>query len=384
MTTGLVLFTRDLRVRDNPALAAAAREHEQLLPLFVLDDHLVTAAGERRQAFLADALHDLSGSLGGLAVRRGETVAETVKLARAVGAHTVHVADDASVFAQRRVRRLSEVIEVRVHPSTSVVPLDALPTTSGGAYRVFTPYWRVWRTFPRRAIEAPPRVTLPDGVDLGVLPDARDSQWRGGEAEGRRRLRRFLVDGLGAYGGDAPELADGASSGLSAYLHFGCLSPLEAAVLGESNDRFVRQLCWRDFFLQLFAAHPSLERDDLHAPRYAVRDDPERLEAWREGATGIAIVDAAMRHLNAEGWLPNRARLIAASYLAKSLRIDWRHGAAHFAEHLVDADVASNAGNWQWVAGTGTDTRPNRMLNPERQAARHDPDGAYVARHSDS
>jgi deoxyribodipyrimidine photo-lyase len=144
---------------------------------------------------------------------------------------------------------------------------------------------------------------------------------------------------------------------------------------------FVRKLCWRDFFLQLLAANPSLPREDLRPRRECRRDDDEALARWREGTTGYPIVDAGMRQLAREGWLSNRARLIVASFLTKTLEQDWRHGAEHFASLLVDADVANNVGNWQWMAGTGVDTRPNRVLNPVRQAKRHDADGAYARRY---
>jgi len=184
-------------------------------------------------------------------------------------------------------------------------------------------------------------------------------------------------DRLAATGSDA-------SSRLSAHLHFGCVSPVEVATRTRDQagpDALLRKLCWRDFFLQLLAANPSLPREDLRPRRDRWRNDEETLARWREGSTGYPIVDAGMRQLAREGWLGNRARLIVASFLTKTLGQDWRHGAAHFARLLVDADVANNVGNWQWMAGTGVDTRPNRVLNPVRQAKRHDPDGAYVRRH---
>jgi deoxyribodipyrimidine photo-lyase len=143
----------------------------------------------------------------------------------------------------------------------------------------------------------------------------------------------------------------------------------------------VRQLCWRDFHHQLLAAAPAISRDDYRPRRAGWRSDPEALDAWKQGSTGYPIVDAGMRQLLREGFMHNRARLIAGSFLTKHLSIDWREGAAHFYAHLVDGDVANNAGNWQWVTGTGTDTRPNRMLNPIRQQQRFDPEGVYAARY---
>jgi deoxyribodipyrimidine photo-lyase len=384
--TAVVLFTRDLRVHDNPALAAAAEEAERVLPLFVLDETILGCFGaSNRLAFLGEALRDLSDSLGGLALRRGETVPATVRLAQQVEAGAVYFAEDASSFARRRERRLREQLDVRVFPSLSVVDPGEVLTSSGGHYRVFTPYWRAWRDAGRRAVLDPPRIRPPEGVDLGRLPDlgAGDSpaRLRGGETEGRSRLSRFLDGPLQAYEERADDLAASATSRLSPYLHFGCLSPLEVAERAAASEAFVRQLCWRDFFLQFLAAHPTTPREDYRERRAGWRDDPEGLQAWKEGRTGYPVVDAGMRQLAAEGWMPNRARLIVGSFLTKTLRLDWREGAAHFFDLLVDGDLASNVGNWQWVAGTGVDPRPNRVINPIRQARHFDPDGEYVRRH---
>jgi deoxyribodipyrimidine photo-lyase len=148
-----------------------------------------------------------------------------------------------------------------------------------------------------------------------------------------------------------------------------------------ASPEFIRQLCWRDFFLQLLRANPHLERESLHPRREARREDDEAFERWRTGTTGVEVVDAAMHQLHAEGWLPNRARLIVAGYLTKTLGLDWRLGAGVFNELLLDADVANNTGNWQWVAGTGVDTRP-RGFNAVAQAKRFDPDGVYARRYA--
>jgi deoxyribodipyrimidine photo-lyase len=175
-----------------------------------------------------------------------------------------------------------------------------------------------------------------------------------------------------------------ATSRLSPYLHFGCLSASDVARrLWERDgaDEFVRQLCWRDFFAQLLWWRPEVARADVRpgrAPRW--RDAPGDLEAWKAGRTGFPLVDAGMRQLRAEGWMHNRVRMVTASFLTRDLRIDWREGAAHFMDLLVDGDLANNQLNWQWVAGTGTDTNPFRVLNPTAQSRRHDPDGVYIRR----
>jgi deoxyribodipyrimidine photo-lyase len=206
----------------------------------------------------------------------------------------------------------------------------------------------------------------------------------GGESAGRRRLSSFVETGLAAYTDRRDRLEPESTSQLSPYLHFGCVSAVELVQRVAERvgaEAFLRQLCWRDFYLQLLAARPDLPYTDYRPRGDEWHEDEEALTAWRDGLTGYPIVDAAMRQLRAEGWIPGRARLLAASFLVKDLRLDWRLGAAHFTELLGDGDVASNSGNWQWVAGTGTDTRPNRIFNPVRQAMRYDPAGDYIRRY---
>jgi deoxyribodipyrimidine photo-lyase len=374
----IVLFTRDLRVHDNPALAAAAREAEQLVPLFVLEERLL-AGSERRAALVEAALADLDRSLrrlgGALSVRRGDAVDETLKLAAATGAEAVFTAADVSAYARARERRLAERIELRRFPGLTVVPLGELTPQDRACYLLFTPYHRAWAGAEWRRLERPPRrIRLHDGLAAKPLEAAA-----GGETEARRQLTRWLARGDRQYAQRRDELVADATSRLSIPLHLGLLSPLEVATRSRS-DELVRQLAWRDFFAQLLAAHPASSSRDLRPGRRTWRDDPEGLEAWREGMTGYPLVDAGMRELAATGFMHNRARLVTASFLTKDLAIDWREGAAHFYELLLDGDVASNSGNWQWVAGTGADTRSGRIFNPTLQARRFDPSGDYVRR----
>jgi deoxyribodipyrimidine photo-lyase len=260
---------------------------------------------------------------------------------------------------------------------------------------VFTPYWRVWTAHPwRDGVTAPPVVNLPPGIEAGDLPEVSSMAGiaataklpRGGEGTARRRMDDWLRTGLAGYADQHDDLPGDATSRLSADLHFGCLSPLELAVRarkagGPGGEAYVRQLCWRDFHAQVTKAFPDLPRRDYRPRRDGWRDDPDALEAWRAGQTGYPIVDAGMRQLAAEGFMHNRARLLTASFLTKDLGIHWTAGARHFFDLLVDGDIANNAGNWQWVAGTGNDTRPNRRFNLLRQAQRFDPDGDYVRRY---
>ena len=388
MSTAVVLFSRDLRVHDNPALGAAAARFDEIVPLFVLEEHLLRSAN--RTAFLLEALVDLRASLGGtLVVRRGDVVTEAL----AFRPDAVFIAADSSTYARNRERRLRERVELTVMPGPAIVQPGEIHPAGSDHYRVFTPYWRAWEGTPPRALAAePPAIRLPVGIDSGRLPTlaelghgaASPGLPRGGESEGRRRLSRFLETRLATYGDTRDALRLGSTSQLSPYLHFGCVSPVELARLVKGRagaGPFLRQLCWRDFYLQLLAARPDISQADFRARGDEWHEDEDAFAAWRHGLTGYPIIDASMRQLRLEGWIPGRARLLAASFLVKDLRIDWRRGAAHFSDLLVDGDVASNSGNWQWVAGTGTDTRPNRVFNPLRQALRFDPDGAYVRRY---
>jgi deoxyribodipyrimidine photo-lyase len=401
--TALVLFNRDLRLRDNPALAAAAKA-ERTVPLFVFDERLLGSrfAAPNRVAFMLEALRDLDAGLrkagGRLFVRRGDPVREAVAVARECGAGALHVSADWSAYARAREERLAracaeERIEFTAHPGVTVVPPGAVTPGGGDHFKVFSPYHRAWSELPwRQGAPAPRKLAVPSRLRAGRLPslgslsEGSPSRERmpGGESEGRKRMRAFLRDGLGGYDEGHDDLASEATSRLSAYLRWGCVSPLELA--REAGERrgggpFVRQLCWRDFHHQVLAVTPSLPRRD-YRPRHDRWSRSQRvLEAWREGQTGYPLVDAAMRQLAEEGFMHNRARMTVASFLCKDLYVDWREGAWHFWDLLSDGEIANNAGNWQWVAGTGNDTRPNRVLNPLRQAQRFDPKGAYVRRY---
>ncbi|MEU2620717.1 deoxyribodipyrimidine photo-lyase [Streptomyces sp. NPDC007157] len=406
MNVSVVLFTADLRLHDHPPLRAAG-EAREVVPLFVRDTGVMDAgfAVPNRMAFLADCLRDLDGGLrergGRLVVRSGDVVEEVCKVAAETDADEVHLAGDVSAYAQLRERRLRRALEpegrrLHVHDTvtTAVTPGDLTPASSDH-FAVFTPYFRQWSGVRLRdALAAPRTVRVPDGVGSEDLPTraalsgVSEGLAAGGETVGRRRMSAWLRDGIGAYEDRHDDLAGDATSRLSPHLHFGTLSPVELVhrargAGGPGAEAFVRQIAWRDFHRQVLAARPAAATADYRTKRdhwrsaYAARED---IEAWKEGRTGYPVIDAAMRQLRHEGWMHNRGRLLAASFLAKTLYVDWRVGARHFLDLLVDGDVANNQLNWQWMAGTGTDTRPNRVLNPVTQARRYDPDGAYVRR----
>jgi deoxyribodipyrimidine photo-lyase len=404
LKSAVVLFNRDLRVHDHPALASAIRAADTVVPLFVFDGHILGGdfARPNRTKFLVDCVlalrAELEGRGGTIFVRRGDPVRETMELAATTGADAIYVTEDYSSYGLQRQDRLRRACDAAglsfvTLPGLAVIEPGELEPSGGDHFRVFTRYWRRWEVAAKRSLAATPRkIRIPSGLRKGRIPAAGElvagesspDLPEGGEAVGRRHLSRWLSNGVAEYGDRHDDLAGDATSRLSPYLHFGCLSPLEMVARASGRpgaDAFIRQLCWRDFHLQVLAARHDLSTTDYRPRNDRWRNAPDDLDAWKRGLTGIPIVDAGMRQLAREGYMHNRARLITASFLTKDLYIDWRLGARHFWDLLVDGDIANNSGNWQWVAGTGNDTRPNRIFNPIRQAHRFDPHGDYVRRY---
>ena len=400
----VLVFTRDLRVADNPAMCASIAGSSAVVPLFVLDDDVLGgrfAGHVSRLAFLLESLADLDASLrsrgGALIIRRGQWARTVIEIARAAGAGAIHLADDVSGYANARLIQLRQAaasarMTILTHPGVTVVRPGALRPPGRPAYQVFTPYCRQWLAAPRRPILPGPRsVTLPVDIDPGRVPELSEltgtasapSLPLGGEQAGLRRLRQWADSDAACYPTARDDLGADQTSRLSPYLHLGCLS--SASVEAElqatpGSDAFIRQLAWRDFFCQLLAAYPHTASADFRKRADDWADDPDGLAAWQAGQTGFPVVDAGMRQLAAEGFMHGRARMITASFLTKDLYLDWRLGAAHFLRRLIDGDIACNQLNWQWVAGTGTDARPARMLSPVLQSRRHDRAGSYIRR----
>jgi deoxyribodipyrimidine photo-lyase len=409
--TALLWYRRDLRVRDHPALRAAAERHERVVPVFCLDDRLLHgrhASGPRTQ-FLLESLADLDTNLrergAGLIIRHGRPELELAKLAREVDASEAHFTADRNPYARRRgelvARGLRDAgVEPVPHPGLYAVDdVRAVRTRAGEPYTVFSPFHRAWLELERRPVLDAPRALspLPPKTAKGRIPalDALGLEQEvtapplGGETEARKLAERFLTGAVAGYAGDHDALGGDRSSRLSPYLHFGCLSPrqLERRLgPGRGPQAFRRQLCWRDFHHHVLAQFPRNTRSEFQERyRGALAWSRARrpFEAWCEGRTGYPLVDAGMRQLRREGWMHNRARLVVGSFLTKDLGIDWRWGERWFMRLLVDGDEANNNGNWQWIASVGTDPQPafRRIYNPARQQERHDPDGDYVRRY---
>ena len=422
----VVWFRRDLRLHDHPALSEAGSG--PIAPLFVLDPGILDGRSRspNRIWFLLGALDSLAIELAGrgarLSIAVGRPSDVVPSFARAIGASVVTVSRDLTPYGRSRDKAVSDLlaadgIAFRPKPGLLVHEPEEVLTDAGRPYAVFTPFHRRWAARPLRAVlPAPDRLlsvdprseidapvshdgvrALPAVARLAIPgPTADPALLPGpGESAARERLARWLATspagGPTAYAERRDRLADeGGTSRLGPDLRFGLLSPVEVATRALARDggadgsrRFMSELAWRDFYAHVLWHDPGSARDGVQR-RFAGADWPGSAadaEAWRAGRTGFPIVDAAMRQLVASGFMPNRARMIVASFLTKDLLVDWRVGEAHFMRHLFDGDPASNSGGWQWAASVGTDAQPYfRVFNPVTQGRRFDPDGAYVRR----
>lgn len=420
MGTALVLFRRDLRLEDNPAWSAACAENEQLLPVYVHapQEDGAWSPGAASRWWLHHSLSQLDASLrlagGGLHICQGDTLDALRELIRQTGAIAVHwnrLYEPASMARDTRLKTVlrDQGIEVNSHNAALWAEPWQVETQQGGPYRVFTPYWRNLR--PRLAADEPmPSPPVPGFREAsGGLPlDALDllpgmswagglaDNWRPGEVGAREMLEIFADDAMHDYVRLRDLPARHGTSRLSPHLHFGEISPRQIHFELDRRSRvtvarqrpdiepYLRQLGWRDFAHHLLFHFPDTPTESFN-PRF-VRfrwsdADPVVLERWQRGRTGIPLVDAGMRELWHTGWMHNRVRLIAASFLTKNLRQHWHHGARWFWDTLVDADLANNTMGWQWVAGCGADAAPYfRIFNPVTQSKKFDPDGHYLRR----
>ncbi|HEY7607562.1 MAG TPA: deoxyribodipyrimidine photo-lyase, partial [Actinomycetes bacterium] len=272
---------------------------------------------------------------------------------------------------------------------------DEVRKTDGDPFRVYSPFARAAKAAAwDDPLPAPSRVPVPEALgpgDPGRFDlDGAVEITPPDPAAALERLAWFVANRVDAYGRDRNLMAADGTSKLSPYLRFGLVSPRQVAAAvkapgrrGGGRETFVNELLWRDFYAYVLYHRPESAWEHMR-PEFAhfeFEDDPDGLAAWRDGRTGYPLVDAGMRQLTGQGWVHNRARMVVASFLAKHLLIDWREGARFFLQHLMDGDLASNNGGWQWVAGTGTDAAPyHRIFNPVTQAERFDPEGDYIRR----
>lgn len=401
-------FRRDLRLNDNTALLQAARKGK-VLPVFIFDPALLKSQyiGAPRLQFLLNALRALDEALQQhgtrLLIRHGRPQQVLHELVQETSAEAVLFNGDYSPYARQRDEAIQHSLPVPVHIADDalLIPPGAVLKDDGTPYRVYTPFWKAWETIAKPSIIDAPlqgrfhddhsltQQDLPTLAQLGFgstidLPAATPEA-------AQHLLHSFSSDAIFAYQQRRSELVihpfdaqEQPTSYLSPYLRLGIISPRAlywaARTAYDSTDEkeqrksvytWVKEIAWREFYAHILHHYPHVMERDFVDTYTALewREDAAALTRWKEGTTGYPIVDAAMRQLRATGWMPNRARMVVASFLTKDLLIHWKQGERHFMQHLIDGDPASNNGGWQWAAGTGTDAQPYfRIFNPVSQS----------------
>ena len=408
-------FRRDLRIADNTALCRAAKPGISVVPVYILSDwrgaHHWT--GPNRQHFLCSSLESLAKNLetveGRLIVRQGKAVDELRKLILECRAVAVHYNADPDPFGKTVEKEVQSMcadlgVECHSHADVALHGVDEVLTQSALPYRVYTPYSRNWLGLTKPSPLAKPKsLRTPASVKSLPLPTVKLWGWdvpstqmvAPGERMARERLKSAISGKIQTYAAKRDFPAENGTSRISQDLRYGLVSirtvyaevlkAKTAATLVENAgiDVFIKELAWREFYFAILHHFPNVLDEEFNADwRGLPWDEPGTLfEAWKDGKTGFPIVDAGMRELKATGFMHNRVRMITAMFLTKDLHIDWKLGESWFMQNLVDGEIASNNGGWQWSAGTGADAAPYfRIQNPWSQTAKFDPNGIYIKR----
>ena len=409
-------FRCDLRLSDNTALHAAIAAADIVVPIFIFDPKILKSGDVSpcQVSFMIECLRSLEKNIevagGKLIYRHGIILDEMKDVLRETGAHALYYNRDYEPYARKRdeaVEKLARSLDVEVHSYKDNVihePGEVLKA-DGKPYGVFTPYSRVWRSVEKPKVVAavkfvrpdrfknPSSLPLPSTAELGFTSDI--TLPAAGERAARDLLRQFAGANLLHYAANRDFPARDATSRFSPHLRLGTLSPRTVYAAAEkagsehpgakrSTDIFVNELIWRDFYRQILWHYPHVA-DGCFRPQYDAlkwENNEKLFAAWCEGRTGYPLVDAGMRQLNTSGWMHDRVRMVVAMFLTKDLLINWQWGERYFMQKLLDADLASNNGGWQWSAGTGTDAQPwFRIFNPTSQAQKFDPEGRYIQKY---
>lgn len=394
--SSIMWFRRDLRVHDNPALLAAIKSSSQVIPLFILNREQIAGAGAKLLAYMSQSLRSLDESLGNrLHIIEGDQVEVLSALIKKYSVAEVHISAEYERYGAARDARVEAagITLVRTGSPYAVTPGRVVKPTDGTPYKVYTPFYRAWRTVgwpapvitpknflcvePEKKYRAFPDFVLPKGVSIV----------QAGEQAALARFKIFSKETLDSYDESRNLVGIDGTSKMSTYLKFGEVHPrtlLKGLGEDKAHDTYRKEIAWREFYADVLFNNPMTDTE-YYAPRFAQMryDKPgQQFQAWCAGKTGYPFVDAAMRQLLHEGWMHNRTRMVVASFLVKDLHLEWQLGERFFAEHLVDYDLASNAHGWQWTAGSGTDASPYyRVFNPIEQGKRFDENGDYIRRY---
>ena len=410
----LVWFRRDLRAFDHAALSRALQAYTRVYCVFVFDTDILNALedkADRRVEFIWQSVKELDAMLrqmgGGLIVRHGRAAEEVPRLARDLGVCAVYANRDYEPQAIRRDATVADAltqsaIEFHLHKDQVIFERDEVMSGSNRPYSVYTAYKNAWL---KRLADAdlqihpiaelaenlanPPESAIPSLRDMGFMSsDLARLDVKAGMTGAREAWEAF-AERMQDYDTTRDAMALDATSHLGVHLRFGTISIRTLArhahyAPGKGAQVWLSELIWRDFFQMILYHHPRVVQQAFRTEFDAIAwdDREDYFQAWCDGRTGYPIVDAAMRQLNQTGFMHNRLRMIAASFLVKDLHIHWLKGERYFARKLLDYDLAANNGNWQWAASTGCDAQPYfRIFNPITQSKRFDPEGVFIKRY---
>ncbi len=394
---------RDLRFLDNQALAQALSQSAIVIPLFILDPHLLRLEARSRKSFLFNALESLNSdlvSLGSrLIIREGDPLSELHKIFTETGADKIFAEEDFSPYAKHRDSKVAQLLPCEFVPGLTIRPPGSVHKADGSCYTVFTPYKNAWKSLPSPGylLRGPVGFSTPSQLySLTIQKSDYAANFPASGLEAEKRFTLFLHNKIDSYGKDRDRMDLSGTSNLSPYIRFGLISVRKIAFIAKefiehseevqarkNGESWLNELAWRDFYYSILDNFPfvlkrAFKESYIHVPWRTSQHD---FDAWKNGLTGYPIVDAGMRQLRETNWMHNRARMITASFLVKDLLINWQEGEKWFMEQLIDGDPACNNGGWQWCAGTGNDAAPYfRIFNPILQGKKYDPTGKFVRR----
>ncbi len=405
MKTSIWWIRRDLRIQHNPALEEAIANSDVVLPLYILDPHLLSKKAPRRLTFLFEAIASLDQTLrqrgSQLWIKSGDPYLVLQEVMEQTKAEAVFAEADYSPYARQRDHKIAISLPLWLVHGLTVFPPGVVVKNTGCPYTVFSHFNRAWKALPLPATvsihDSALKLISTNKANLASepIPDHTPAKnFPASEQIANQQLDLFFDAKLNQYAEKRDRMDLDGTSRLSPYLRFGLISPhytVSRAILAveAAKDKKVRlsaetwldELIWREFYISILHYFPEVLqgsfRKDLRNIQW--RNAPGDFEQWKEGMTGYPVVDAGMRELKQSGWMHNRARMITASFLVKDLLINWQEGEAWFMENLLDGDPATNNGGWQWVSGVGTDAAPFfRIFNPVLQGEKFDPTGNYI------